>query len=332
MSALSKILLVISFVIVSNQASAELSLNGVKQVFADMDWDEVNRGQVVDLSLGDREGSDAELAMLFAAKVDAPLRDVLDAMHAPGGDSKKYSIDISSSETIASSLQHWINNNRDSQLTDWFYQPENDGTFNVSGEELARFKESAKKAKASGSDQVIYDAIKTMLQTRIHDYVSKGMAGIQAYDIKGKQVDTGGALASSVKDLSLLKKSEPEFYSAFVNFPQQGSDDIQNEFFLISEMEGGRPILSLVHWIYTMKDDHALIVERKYYISHTLDAMHTYIFMQQQDASTVVVMGNSTFTQKVTGMGSFIAHKVGRANVASNIKPILSGLQNKFNK
>ena len=332
MSALSKILLVISLLILSIQASAELSLNGVKRVFADLDWDEVNQGQVVDLSLGDREGSDAELAMLFAAKVDAPLIDVLDAMHAPNRDSKKYSIDTTTSETIDKSLQIWINNNKDSRLMDWFYRPRDDGTFNVSGKELESFKKSASKAKATGSDQAIYNTIKTMLQTRVNDYVSNGMAGIQAYDINGKQVDTGNALASSIKDLSLLKKTEPEFYSAFVNFPEQGNDDIQNEFFLISEMEGGRPILSLVHWIYTIKDDHALIIERKFYISHTLDAMHTYIFMQQENDATVVVMGNSTFTQKVTGMGSFIAHKVGRANVASKIRPILESLQKKFNK
>lgn len=65
---------------------AEMTLDSLKSAFPDLDWDAVNQGEIADLSLGERESSDAELALVFAAKIPAPLTEVLGAMreNSPG--------------------------------------------------------------------------------------------------------------------------------------------------------------------------------------------------------------------------------------------------------
>ena len=58
--------------------------------------------------------------------------------------------------------------------------------------------------------------------------------------------------------------------------------------------------------------------------------MHTLILVVEQADSTYVFFVNLTFTQKVAGFGSFIAHKVGRGKVKQNILPLLEALQAEF--
>lgn len=311
---------------------AEMTLDSLKSAFPDLDWDAVNQGEIADLSLGERESSDAELALVFAAKIPAPLTEVLGAMRENSPGSQNMPIDISSPDNIDASLKLWIEGIYGVTLLDWFFEPTDDGTFNVSSKELAQLQEAARAAKTKADKQPIFIAVRKILNNRVLEYLQGGMTAISPYFIDDKRIDSAKALTKSVKRLKLLKESEPDFYNAFVNFPQDTNEKIENEFFLISEMEGGRPILSLVHWLYTLRDGDALIAERKFYMSHSLDAMHTYIYLAQQGSNTIVFMGNSTLTQKVTGMGSFVAHKVGRSMVRSKIRPILESLQDDFNR
>lgn len=92
-------------------------------------------------------------------------------------------------------------------------------------------------------------------------------------------------------------------------------------------MNEKRPITSLKHWMIDDQPQRTLIGERKFYISHSLEAMHTLILVLEQNHAAYVFLLNQTFTEKVTGIGSFIAHKVGRKKVKENIIPMLEHLQ-----
>jgi hypothetical protein len=90
------------------------------------------------------------------------------------------------------------------------------------------------------------------------------------------------------------------------------------------ENDNGQQVVSLRHWMTDIRQNSALIAERKFYISHSLDAMNTLIYVEQaKQRGSYLLLANTTFTQKVTGIGSFIAHKVGRAKVSESILPML---------
>jgi len=128
-----------------------------------------------------------------------------------------------------------------------------------------------------------------------------------------------------------LKKEESEFYDAFLNYPanHQVKPYLQ-EFYLVTELEGSKPITSLKHWMINTQPEYTLIAERNFYISHSLDVMHTLILLMASGDSTYLFMVNTSFTQIVTGIGSFIAHKVGRSKVKGSIVPILESVAKNF--
>ncbi|MYM62494.1 hypothetical protein [Pseudomaricurvus sp. HS19] len=302
-----------------------------------LDWSEVQQGEITYLEMPPLETEPAAIAVLFAAQVNGGLGAVLQQLQQPLPDTFTLPIDVSSPETIRRSLQPFTVAAGDDINMRWFRNPSADGTYNVNTAELGLLQQAAAELRAEPKDlEPLNDAIREFFARRVEAYVKQGLAGIESYDIDGKQVAAGDYLAGSLQPLQVVSKLEPGFYQAFLEYPQleAGSTDkspYQHHFFLVVENDNGQRITSLRHWMLEQRDNSALIAERKFYISHSLDAMHTLIYIEQAaDDRSYVVLSNTTFTQKVTGMGQFIAHKVGRAKIETTIRPMLVSLQNAF--
>jgi hypothetical protein len=322
-------------VIASNTAVAAIDLPLLQKRNPDFDWSGLHSGKVVWQALAESEIDDAELVSMVAVKLPTDINSVLAALQKDQPGVKNILLDSNSDASIRKGFNSFSVSREKNSNLEWFYSPEADGTFNVTREELEKLQKIALKTRDNqlAKEQALTamdEVVRDLLARRVNEYRSGGMSAIRPYDIKGKQVHPGDYLAKSLSSLQLLQEEEDKFFQAFTNYPKIKNKDYEQQFFVTSETESGRPLISLKHWMIDSRDNFTLIAERKFYISHSLDAMHTLILLLHQDSHTYVFLVNQSFTQKVTGFGSFIAHKVGRSKVKQNILPLFEGLKKAF--
>lgn len=315
------------------RAEAGVSIESFRQSLVDFDWNSLERGDIVRLDMPALEVEPSAIAVVLGAKLQAPADQVLEVMQKKMPDTIAIEIDTSTEASIRRSLERFAVSPTDTINLRWFQNPVADGSYNVNREELAILQRAAPKLQQDPNDlSALNSALREFFYKRLQAYRQSGLAGILPYDIDGSEISAGDYLASSLQPIKLIQKQEPAFYQAFLNYPKKGADAFQHRFFLMIEKDGAQQIVSLKHWMLDLRGQSALIAERKFYISHSLDAMHTLIYLEQQGKQSYLLLGNTTFTEKVTGIGSFIAHKVGRAKITESVKPMLIKLQQTFNK
>ncbi len=315
---------------------AELKLQSFRDNLRELDWPAVEKGAITWQEMPTLETEPAAIAVVFTARINAGLDAVLQQLQQPTEGTISIPLDVSSPAAIGQSLAKFNVASGDEINMRWFRNPSADGTYNVSRKELDLLQQAAQRLRSDPENlEPLNEAVRAFFAGRVEAYLSGGLGGITPYDIDGKQVAAGDYLAGSLQPLQMVRQHEPEFYRAFLEYPKgtggAGEPRYLHRFFLVVENDGGQRIASLRHWMLEQRDHSALIAERKFYISHSLDAMHTLMYIEQAaEDSSYLVLSNTTFTQKVTGMGSFIAHKIGRAKIETTIRPMLVAVQNAF--
>jgi hypothetical protein len=303
----------------------------------DIDWEDLARGEVVWRAFPDDEIEKAELVGMVAVRVRADVEAVLEQLNQGQPGVVSVLLDARSDASVRESFDGYSLRREQTAYLDWFSDPEPDGTFNAGRVELEKMQAVVTKAREAGADQAqtrgaMEVAVRDILAARVNEYRNGGLAAISPYDVDGKQIYPGDYLASSMRSMELLAEEEPDFYRAFVDYPKAQTQHYDHQFVVTTETESnsGRPLTSLKHWMVERRDGFTLIGERKFYISHSLDAMHTLILLLEEGDQCYVFLLNQSFTQKVTGFGSFIAHKVGRSKVKENILPLFDNLKAAF--
>lgn len=322
----------------SGVAVAAIDLPLLKSKHPGFDWPALEKGEVVWSAVESAEVDDAALVTITAVKLPASMSAVLSSFQRNQPGVVSYPLNVDSPAELLNSLSAYhFSDAADSDIS-WFYDPDTDGTFNINEAELQTLKNAALSIKdrhLSQSDVIAHmeGAVHKLLAARVQEYLSGGIDAISPYDVDGDVIEPGRYLRNSLKPLRLLKSHEGDFYQSFLNYPACKAlecDRYEQDFILTSEKESGRPVVTLKHWMIEARKDFTLIAERKFYISHSLDAMHSLIFAFEENGQTYLFLLNQSFTQKVTGMGSYIGHKIGRSKVKQNIVPLFEQLQKDF--
>lgn len=315
---------------------AAIDLQLLQKRNPDFDWRALAKSEVVWQELPDAEIDDAALVGMVAVRLAADMDSVLEKLQQPQAGTDSLLLDVRSDESVRESLNGFTLRRGEQTDLSWFYRPVADGTFNATRKELAVLQRVALESKNSGAAQPqivasIEVAVRDLLAARVNEYRAGGLAAIRPYDVDGKQIHPGDYLAGSLRPMKMLQEEEQQFYRAFVDYPNV-ENSYEHQFFVTTETESSskRPLTSLKHWMVKREDGFTLIAERKFYISHSLDAMHTLILLLEQDGQCYVFLVNQSFTQKVTGIASFIAHKIGRRKVKQNILPLFQALKASF--
>jgi hypothetical protein len=207
-------------------------------------------------------------------------------------------------------------------------------SFNLDQEETRWFKaaaDDAAKLGAQGADRVqpIVDSWRRVLASRYDAYLKEGLAAIRPYKLKGgKQFHPGRELTRTTEVMSGLKAALPDLHRALLIFPKPTQQKYESRFFVIKQIIEDRPGFVLKHWMLDSHPDHLVLVERLFYMSHTLNTMQVVIVaMPYDDKRTLVALTNQSFTEAVAGMGGKIAHAIGRKIVTGQILPLFENLQ-----
>lgn len=319
--------------IVGSSAFGAIDLALLEQRNPDFDWPALAKGDVCWQELPDAEVDDAALVGMVAVRLTADMDTVLEQLYRTQPGATNLALDVRSDASVRESLNRFALPRGEHTDLDWFFEPVADGTFNATSEELGILRSAAVQSRERGDTReqnidAIEEAVRDLLAARVNEYRATGLSAVRPYDIGRKQIHPGDYLANSLRPIRLLREEEPGFYAAFLDYPNV-QNSYEQRFFVTTETEpdSNRPLTSLKHWMVKQADGYTLIAERKFYVSHSLDAMHTLILLLERDETSYVFLVNQSFTQKVTGLGSFVAHRIGRRKLKQNVLPLFEALR-----
>ncbi len=185
---------------------------------------------------------------------------------------------------------------------------------NFSTEEITRLQAAGRSSsdqKARRASQL--STLREILAERLAAYRKAGLSGIAPYD-RGD-----GATSSPVPQLErafsalvMTKRLVPNVPDAIDRFPEAPAPDVVTRFSWIVHEAQGRPVIALRHVVLGRSGDRVAGIERRFFVSHTLNSLQAVVVGIPSEGKTAVFYSNRTGTDQVTGFGSSVAKGVGR--------------------
>jgi hypothetical protein len=185
---------------------------------------------------------------------------------------------------------------------------------NFSKDEITRLQAAA--ATSGGREarrSALQSAMREILATRFAAYRSGGLEAIAPYARRGgRESLPTGQLTRAFTALQITKQLVPNTYAAMANFPAKPPEGIQSRFYWLTHEAQDRVVVALVHVVSGRENDRLAVIERRFYVSRSLNSLQAVAVTIPIEEGTVVFMANRTGTDQVTGFGSSIAKGVGR--------------------
>ena len=333
------------FLIVSSGVRGEKppALPTVDELLQDAGLDsyrgDLDDDKIVWLSAPKSEPDSNSVAGFMMARYPASIADIVDALYNDPRISNSLAdeIDDSSPGKLAASFSQVQVDPAEKKDITALLNPSEGSAFNLSGDDIARLQSMAQANRESAqplSDvEQATEALRDVLSRRYIAYRDEGPAGIAAYQRSGDRVVSPGEnLQSATATYRIIAHYFPEFFAELEAWPEIGSGDPSYKHSLTwsREEQRGRPLFVLEHAMQDLNEDYALIVQRQYYISHTLDNLQVAMLMLPEGERTVVFILTQTSTDIVAGMGRVVAAPIGRHMIKRNVQPIFTVLRDRF--
>ena len=207
-------------------------------------------------------------------------------------------------------------------------------SYNLSGKEIEMFQRAAEKVRAAGGSHrsavvAMGDTMRIVLANRFSAYRSQGMQALAPYQrSRSLQVSPADELIAATESMAILKQYFPQFYRCLRHFPDRCDEKIVHQIFWVKQQQDKCTLFVLKHWLSDIDPGYALIVERQYYLTHTLNSLQVGILCLPYRSGTLVALLNQAFTEKMdVKVGKTIAQRVGRQQVEKQIRPLFENLR-----
>lgn len=303
----------------------------------------LDRGEVASLVRDEQEVNPSGLAITLAIKVSAPQAQAAEKLRtlSPNKDPNEKIVQreiraAPGSKDLAAAFAEVSFTDAEQQELVKLLGAAPGDDFNLSSEELgwvkaagAAFKPDAAPSPALG--KAMADAYRRILASRYEAYRARGLDGIAPYARKnGKTTQSSKELISTTETMTLLRDKHPTLYQAVRNYPAQGSDFVQHRYFWVKRTVENRPQFSLRHEMTRVDPGSVYVIDRHYYMSHTLNALQVLILCLPYQDGTLIALVNQSFVDKVGG--SVIGRAIGHRIVASETMPLFDRLKAAFPK
>lgn len=299
----------------------------------------IDAGELVWLSAPKSEPDGNSVAGVMMARYPATVSAIVDALYNDPRISNSLAdeIDDSTPEALVASFDRVQLAPSETKDIELLLNPRQGSGFNLSAEDIARIKELPDLNPASSTPLSAAErasaALRDVLRHRYIAYRDEGTAGIDDYQRSdSRTVSPSVNLQSATGRYRIIAHYFPQFYSELEAWPQTGAEGnrfVHSLTWSRSE-QSGRPLFVLEHSMHDLHEEYALIVQRQYYISHTLDNLQVAMLLLPEGEQTVLFILTQTSTDKVTGMGRFVAAPIGRHMIKRNVEPIFSVLRDRF--
>jgi hypothetical protein len=192
------------------------------------------------------------------------------------------------------------------------------GDLNLSGPEIAAFQALG----AGAAPAAVAQAVRSALVARLQAYQSKGLAGIPPYARSSGERSAGEELRTASKATQPLAKYAPAAYAYLTAYPS-GKPPGADESFRWSQFDAhGTPTIALTHGLFIPEGDAWLVVQRQFYVSTGYNCEQAVAAFLPVQGGTVVVYGNRTSTDQITGFGGSTKRSLGSKILASQLEDI----------
>ncbi len=154
--------------------------------------------------------------------------------------------------------------------------------------------------------------IQKNLLSRYREYREQGLKNLSPYArTRGKEVQPGKQLMISLEESLALKRIYPKIYNALEQYPQASSDVVAVEDYFSYMVDlNDRPAIGLSHRLRIHAEGASFVIERGYYISHTLDTVQIVVALIPVQEGMLLIYTNRTWTEKITGLFSLIKRRI----------------------
>ena len=163
--------------------------------------------------------------------------------------------------------------------------------------------------------------LRKMLLARCQAYRLSGLAGIRAYDRGGKSSDPAGDLRKA-SEAPVLKKFFPAVQKVLVEYPQATVPGLQETFFWVNNRIDDQPTYALTHLLLAAEGNARIVIQRQFYVGRSYNCEQAIAGFFPVPQGTLVVYGNHTFTDQVSGIGGSTKRSIGRRVMGSTLKKI----------
>jgi len=169
--------------------------------------------------------------------------------------------------------------------------------------------------------QTVEQQLRKMLLARYQAYRSSGLAGILPYDRGGKSSDPAGDLRKA-SEAPVLKKFFPAVQKVLVVYPQATVPRLQETFFWVNNRIDDQPTYALTHLLLAAEGSARIVIQRQFYVGRSYNCEQAIAGFFPVPQGTLVVYGNHTFTDQVSGIGGSTKRSIGRRVMGSTLKKI----------
>jgi hypothetical protein len=295
----------------------------------------LEQGGVVNFTGESWEQSKRELAADSVIVINKPLADVLektldDASLVPANKILD-SGDIHSLDDFAA-ISFLAHEHRDVDEANALLSTKNGKKLNLSKNEIAliqsRAGEIEKNAPVEERLALASDIMRDILIARYQAYQQKGLAGIDPYvRSKKKTVSVGNELRLTTEMHKPIEEYWPDYYSTLLDYPLD-AECCEHRFYWLKVKMLKRPTWALVHRITLIGEDFALVTERYYYSTHSLNSLQITIgCLPYGDGSTYLGLATSASADVLTGFKGKILRAVGRDKAGEMVGDVLKDVQ-----
>ena len=158
------------------------------------------------------------------------------------------------------------------------------------------------------------------LIARVTAYRAKGLAGIAPVMRGSEQRSIADELRSATQAAKPLAKYAPAAYQLLLDYPA-GAPAGFNETFRWTQFDAhGTPTLALTHAMYDPDGDAYLVVQRQFYVTTGYNCEQAIAVFVPTNTGTVVIYGNRTSTDQITGFGGSAKRSIGDKMLAEQLE------------
>jgi len=190
------------------------------------------------------------------------------------------------------------------------------GDLNLSKDEIAALA----KLGADASTASVEAAVRSLLLARALAYQKSGLAGIAPYARESGERSAGSEIRTALMASKPLAKYAPEAYREISEYPTGKPAGAQESFRWTQFDAHGVPTIALTHVFLVPDGDAWIAVQRQFYVSAGYNAEQAVAALLPSDSGTVVVYGNRTSTDQITGFGGGAKRSLGSKVLASQLE------------
>jgi myo-inositol-1-phosphate synthase len=190
------------------------------------------------------------------------------------------------------------------------------GSLNLSAAELASFQ----KLGSGASVEAVEQQVRELLLARVQAYRTQGLAGIAPYVRASGERSAGAELRTATEASKALSTYAPAAYQALLSYPNAKPAGAREVFHWSQFDAHGTPTIALTHVLLIPDGDAWITAQRQFYVSAGYNAEQALAAFLPSSGGTVVVYGNRTSTDQITGFGASTKRSLGSRVLASQLE------------